>query len=74
MNTGFYEVFKGKLNMHKEKLKEELALAKSDRRKDVMKKLVKDAKGLRDLLKQMEEHMGKVTECPNCGHKLSQKD
>lgn len=74
MNTGFYEVFKGKLNKMRDTLKKELALAKSDRRKDVIKKLLKDAKSTRDLLKQMEQHMGKVTECPNCGHKLSQKD
>ena len=74
MNTGFYEVFRSKLNKMKDRLKEELALAKSDRRKESIKKLVKDAKGLRDLLKEMERHMGKVTECPNCGHKLSQKD
>ena len=70
MNTGFYEVFKGKLDKMKKELKKELELAKSDRRKEVLKKLIKEAKSTRDLLKQMEKHMGKQTHCPHCGEKL----
>jgi hypothetical protein len=72
MNTAFYGVFKEKLNKQKSNLKKELELAKSDRRKDFIKKQIKDAKSMRDLLKKMEIQMGKNTHthCPHCGEKL----
>jgi len=53
MNTAFYEVFKGKLDKQKRELKKELELAKSDRRKDWIKSQIKEAKAMRDLLKEM---------------------
>lgn len=70
MNTGFYEVFKGKLDKMKKELKKELELAKSDRRKEWLRRMIKDAKGTRDLLKEMEKHMGKITHCPHCNKEL----
>lgn len=69
MNTGFYGVFKQKYDILKKDLEKELKLAKSDRRKDWMKHHINQMKGLKDTLKQMEEHMGSTT-CPNCGHKI----
>jgi len=70
LNTGFYEIFKGKLVRQKEELKRELERAKSDRRRDWLKNQLKQAKSMRDLLKEMEKQMGKLTHCPNCGEKL----
>lgn len=70
MNTGFYGVFDEKLKKMKKELKEELELAKTDRRKDWIKKQIKEAKSLRDLLKKMEKHMGKQTHCPHCNGEL----
>jgi len=70
MNTAFYEVFKTKLSKQKDRLKEELKLAKSDRRKEWIKSEIKDAKRMRDLLRKMEKQMGKLTNCPHCGKGL----
>lgn len=70
MNTAFYGVFKGKLEKLKQDLKKELAQAKSDRRKEWLRKQIKEAKSMRDLLKEMEKQMGNKTHCPHCGEKL----
>lgn len=72
INTAFYGVFKGKLEKQKQDLKKELERAKSDRRKDWLRKQIKEAKSMRDLLKKMEKQMGTATHthCPHCGEKL----
>ena len=46
MITSFIPILEDKLTKIKNTLKNELQRAKSERRKDVMKKLVKDAKSL----------------------------
>ena len=69
MNTGFYSVFKQKYDILKKDLERELAQAKSERRKEWMKKHIYQMKSLKDTLRKMEEHMGSTT-CPNCGHKI----
>lgn len=70
MNTGFYGVFDEKLKKLRKELKTELERAKTDRRKEWIQKQIKEAKSLRDLLKQMDKHMGKQNACPHCGGKL----
>ena len=70
LNTAFYEVFKEKLHKQKEALKKELQRAKTERRKDWMKAQIKEAKEMRNLLKDMEKQMGKITTCPHCGKDL----
>jgi sugar-specific transcriptional regulator TrmB len=70
MNTGFYEVFKQKLERQKRELKKELERAKTDRRKDWLKNQIREAKKMRDLLKEMERVMGMSTHCPHCGGEL----
>ena len=70
MNTGFYEIFKEKLERQKKDLRKELERAKSDRRKGWIKQQIKQAKSMRDLLKDMEKEMGKLTHCPHCGEEL----
>ena len=67
LNTAFYGVFKEKLTRQKEKLKEELKRAKTDRRKDFIKSEIKEMKSMRDLLKEMDKQMGQVSTCPHCG-------
>ena len=69
MNVGFYGVFKQKYDLLKRDLTKELERAKSDRRKEWLKHHIKEMKSLKNLLKEMEEHMGH-TKCPNCGHQL----
>jgi hypothetical protein len=70
MNTGFYLVFKDKLDKMKNDLKKELERAKTDRRKDVIKLHIKDIKGLRKTVKEMETALDIKSECPHCGEKL----
>ena len=70
MNTGFYSIFKAKLDRQKKDIKEELELAKSDRRKDWLKKQLKETKSLQKTVKEMEEKMDIKTVCPHCGGTL----
>ena len=70
MNTAFYGVFKQKLQRQKEELKKELERAKSDRRKEWLRSQIKEAKSMRNLLREMEKVMGTLTNCPHCGEKL----
>ena len=58
--TSFYSVFEQKLQQQKESLKEEYAKAKSDRRKEWMKKQIADAKDMRNHLREMKAHMNIV--------------
>ena len=52
--TAFIGLFEEKLKRLKNDLKEELKLAKSDRRKEVMKRLVTEAKGLQKTIKSVK--------------------
>jgi len=70
INTGFYDIFNGKLNKLKDELKKELERAKTDRRKDWIKKQIKEIKSLRETVQEMEKAMGTKTHCPHCGEKL----
>jgi hypothetical protein len=67
INTSFYEVFKQKLDRQKQELRLELEKAKSDRRKDWLKKQVAETKSLQKLIKKMERQLSKIVVCPNCG-------
>lgn len=70
MNTGFYEVFKAKLGKMKTDLKKELERAKTDRRKEFIKKQIKEIKKLQKTVKELEDVMDIKHECPHCGGKL----
>lgn len=70
IQTGFYSIFKTKLDRLKEDLKHELSKAKSDRRKERIKAMIKEIKGLSQTVKEMEEVMDLKTVCPHCGEKL----
>ena len=68
MITSFIPVFEERLQKLKNTLKSELQRAKSERRKDVMKKLVKDAKSLQKTIKEAKKHNAKT--CPHCGGEI----
>ena len=68
MITSFIPILEDKLTKIKKTLKSELQLAKSERRKDVMKRLVKDAKSLQKTIKDAKKHNAKP--CPHCGGEL----
>lgn len=68
MITSFVPVFDDKLKKHKKKLKELLAKPRAERDKKLIKALVKEAKELRDIIKDAKKHMKDNIKCPNCGH------
>ena len=62
--TAFSGVFEQRLNVLKRDLKRELEKAKSDRQKDKLKKLMKEAKELRNLVRELKP------KCPHCGGEI----
>ena len=68
MITSFIPILEDKLTKIKKTLKSELQLAKSERRKDVMKTLVKDAKKLQKTINEIKKENAQV--CPHCGGEL----
>ena len=68
MITSFIPILEDKLTKIKNTLKNELQLAKSERRKDVMKTLVKDAKKLQKTINEVKKENAQV--CPHCGGEL----
>lgn len=70
VNTGFYSIFKGKLDKQIDQIKEELQRAKSDRRKEWLQSQIRQTKKLRESVRAMEKAMGKTT-CPHCGGEIT---
>ena len=68
MITSFIPILEDKLTKIKNTLKIELERAKSERRKDVMKRLVKDAKSLQKTINEVKKENTKI--CPHCGGEL----
>ena len=62
--TAFSGVFEQRLNVLKRDLKRELEKAKSDRQKDKLKKLMKEAKELRTVVSDLKP------KCPHCGGEI----
>ena len=66
--TGFMTVFQGKLEKLIKKIEAEYEKPKKERNKEALKKLAREAKGLKKLVKQCREQEGiKSTCCPKCG-------
>jgi AAA+ ATPase superfamily predicted ATPase len=70
INTGFYNIFKAKLEKQKKEIDEELKKEKKDRRKRWLINQLKQTKKLQKIIKKMETILNIKTHCPNCGHKL----
>ena len=68
MITSFIPILEDKLTKIKNTLKTELQRAKSERRKDVMKRLVRYAKELQKTIKEAKKHNAKT--CPHCGGEI----
>ena len=68
MITSFIPILEDKLTKIKNTLKNELQLAKSERRKDVMKRLVKYAKSLQKTIKEAKKQNSNT--CPHCGGEI----
>lgn len=65
--TAFLPVFKQRLDWSITGLKEEIKKPKKERNKESLKRLLKEAKELKHLVKELDEN---ATKCPNCGHLL----
>ena len=62
--TAFADVFEQRLNVLKRDLKKEFDKAKSERQKERLKKLIKEAKDLRNTIREIKP------KCPHCGGEL----
>jgi len=62
--AAFCGVFEQRLKLLKRDLSRELEKSKSDRQKDRLKKLIKECKEMRDLVKELKP------KCPHCGGEL----
>ena len=69
MNTGMIPVFEEKLKKLIKKIEKQYDLPKAERNKDFMKRMAKEAKALKKLLKDCQEEMGGNC-CPHCGEKI----
>lgn len=71
LNTGFLEVFEQKLKRLIKKIETELEKPKKDRNKSFLKNTIREAKTLKDLVKECRRQKG-VGCCPNCGHEIGE--
>lgn len=62
--TAFVGVFETRLTNLKKDLKKELEKAKSERRKAWIRQLIREAKDMRDLVRELKP------KCPHCGGDL----
>lgn len=70
MNTGFYQIFAAKLKKQKAEIKRELERAKTDRRKDWLKKQLRETKELQKTVDKMEDKIDIKNICPHCSEKI----
>lgn len=69
MNTGMIHVFEEKFKKLLKKIEKEYDKPKAERDKDFLKRMSREAKQLRKLLRDCREEMG-TNCCPHCGEKL----
>ena len=69
MNTGMIPVFEEKFKKLLKKIEKQYELPKEERDKNFLKRMAKEARGLRKLLKECREEMGTQC-CPKCGHEM----
>lgn len=62
--TTFLPVWKQRLQQDIDSLKHEIKKPKKERNKSTLKRLLKDCKELRDIIKELE---GEQKKCPKCG-------
>jgi chemotaxis protein histidine kinase CheA len=67
LNTGFLEIFEQKLKKLIKNIETELTKPKKERNKASLKNMVREAKSLKDLVKECRKQKG-IGCCPNCGH------
>lgn len=70
LTEAFFGVFEQRAKLYRKSLKEELAKTKKERRKDQIKKMIKEIKELETMIKKAEADCVETcqTTCPKCGH------
>ena len=70
LTEAFFCVFEQRAKLYRKSLKEELAKTKKERRKDQIKKMIKEIKELETMIKKAEADCVETcqTTCPKCGH------
>jgi uncharacterized ferredoxin-like protein len=68
MITGFIEVFEDKLDKLKKTIKKELNKDKKEWNRDMLKRLLREAKDLKHIVKDAKKSKQSKITCPNCGH------
>ena len=66
--SGFLDIFEGRLNKLRHKLKQELEKTKSERCRTTIKNTLKDARKLKKVVQQGREE--NKQSCPHCGGKI----
>lgn len=69
MQTGFIPVFEEKFKKTLKKIEKEYDKPKSERDKNFLKRLSKEAKSLRKLFRDCAKEMGSEC-CPHCGKEI----
>lgn len=72
--TGFLGVFEQKLDKMIARIKKEYEKPKSERNREGLKKLVKEAKEIRKLVREMQNETSESCRCPACGHSFKLKN
>jgi hypothetical protein len=66
--SGFLDIFEGRLNKLRQKLKQELEKSKSERCRTTIKSVLRDARKLKKVVQQGKEE--NKQSCPHCGGKI----
>jgi hypothetical protein len=66
--SGFLDIFEGRLNKLRQKLKHELEKSKSERCRTTIKTVLRDARKLKKVVQQGKEE--NKQSCPHCGGKI----
>ena len=66
--SGFLDIFEGRLNKLRQKLKQELEKSKSERCRTTIKSALRDARKLKKVVQQGKEE--NKQSCPHCGGKI----
>jgi wobble nucleotide-excising tRNase len=66
--SGFLDIFEGRLNKLRQKLKQELEKTKSERCRTTIKTALRDARKLKKVVQQGREENKQI--CPHCGGKI----
>lgn len=69
--SAFVGVFEDKLERIRKKLKAELEKPKADRHKADLKRIIKEAKDLRNMVREIRQEHSLEVKCPKCNHKFN---